>query len=175
MTDDLTPQEPRAARSPRRRIVPAIIAVGVLVAVVGLVWNLVGGSLFFYNADEAVERRTDLGDERFTLQGSPIGCSINEGFQGDDPVVTFSVSFGGEAVEHGVRGGDGARTDGHGALAPALGHLLLDLLVGGLGRLLTLDRDLGLLDGLVGVEQRLRLCGVLGVGGEECFISSAVD
>ena len=99
MTDDLTPQEPRAARSPRRRIVPAIIAVGVLVAVVGLVWNLVGGSLFFYNADEAVERRTELGDERFTLQGSPIGCSINEGFQGDDPVVTFSVSFGGEAVD----------------------------------------------------------------------------
>ena len=99
MTDDLTPQEPRPARSSRRKIVPAVIAIGVLVAVVGLAWNLVGGSLFFYNADEAVERRAELGDERFTLQGSPIGCSITEGFQGDDPVVTFSVSFGGEAVD----------------------------------------------------------------------------
>lgn len=99
MTDDLTPQEPRPARSARRKIVPAVIAIGVLVAVVGLVWNLVGGSLFFYNADEAVERRTELGEERFTLQGSPIGCSIVKGFRGDDPVVTFSVTFGGETVD----------------------------------------------------------------------------
>lgn len=99
MTADLTPQEPRPERAPRRRIVPAVIAVGVLVIVVGLVWNLVGGSLFFYNADEAVERRTELGDERFTLQGSPIGCSIREGFQGDDPVVAFSVAHGGQTVD----------------------------------------------------------------------------
>ncbi len=99
MTDDLAPQQPRPARSPRRKILPAVIATGVLAAVVGLVWNLVGGSLFFYNANEAVERRAELGDERFTLQGSPVGCSITEGFQGDVPVVAFSVSFGGEAVD----------------------------------------------------------------------------
>ena len=99
MTDDLAPQQPRPARSPRRKILPAVIATGVLATVVGLVWNLVGGSLFFYNANEAVERRAELGDERFTLQGSPVGCSITEGFQGDVPVVAFSVSFGGEAVE----------------------------------------------------------------------------
>lgn len=99
MTTDLTPQDPRPTRSARRRIVPVVIVVGVGVAVVGLVFNLLGGSLFFYNADEAVARRAELGDERFTLQGSPIGCSITEGFQGDDPVVAFSVTFGGEAVD----------------------------------------------------------------------------
>ena len=99
MTDSLSPQEPRPPRRARRRWVPALIAVGVLVAVVGLVWNLVGGSLFFYNADEAVERRAELGDERFTLQGAPIDCSIVDGFRGDDPVVAFSVAFGGQAVD----------------------------------------------------------------------------
>ena len=74
----LAPQEPRPARSGRRKIVPALVAIVMAGAVVALVWNLVGGSLFFYNADEAVERRAELGDERFTLQGAPIGCSIRK-------------------------------------------------------------------------------------------------
>ena len=108
MTDDvldgddaasLAPQEPRPARSGRRKIVPAVIAVVMAGAVVALVWNLVGGSLFFYNADEAVERRADLGDERFTLQGTPVGCTIIKGFQDDTPIVAFSVTHGGESVD----------------------------------------------------------------------------
>lgn len=104
MTDEiidesLAPQEPRRARSGRRRFVPAAIAVVMAGVVVALVWNLVGGSLFFYNADEAVERRDELGDERFTLQGLPIGCSIVEGFQEDNTVVAFSVTHGGIPVD----------------------------------------------------------------------------
>jgi len=99
VTGDLTPQEPRPARSRGGKVVSAVVAIGVVIVVVGLVWNLASGSLFFYNADEAVGRRAELGDERFTLQGSPIGCSITEGFRGDDPVVAFSVSFGGAAVD----------------------------------------------------------------------------
>lgn len=99
MTDDLAPQAPRPTRSGRRRFLPILIGVGVIVAVVGLVVNLVGGSLFFYNADEAVFRRVELGDERFTLQGAPIGCSIAKGFDDDDPVVAFSITFGGETVD----------------------------------------------------------------------------
>ncbi len=99
MTEDLTPTDPRPARSKRRRLVPLFIAVGLAVTIVGLIWNLLGGALFFYNADEAVARRADLGHERFTLQGAPIGCSITDGFQGDTPVVAFSVSFGGETVD----------------------------------------------------------------------------
>jgi len=98
-SDDLAPQAPRPVRSGRRRVLPILIGVAVIVAVVTLVANLVGGSLFFYNADEAIERRAELGDERFTLQGAPIGCSIVEGFNADDPVVAFSVTFGGETVD----------------------------------------------------------------------------
>ncbi|MEM8706142.1 MAG: cytochrome c maturation protein CcmE [Actinomycetota bacterium] len=97
--DSLTPQQPRPTRSRRRKVVPALIALVMAGAVVGLVWNLASGSLFFYNADEAVERRDELGDERFTLQGTPIGCSIVEGFQDDSPIVAFSVTFGGESVD----------------------------------------------------------------------------
>lgn len=69
--------------------------------VVGLVWNLVNGALFLYDADEAVARRAELGDERFTLTGAPIGCSILEdAFDLDGhPVVVFSMSFGGEAID----------------------------------------------------------------------------
>jgi len=99
MSTDLSPQAPRPVRKGRRRWLPAVIGVGVLVVVIVLVFNLLSGSLFFYNADEAVERRTELGDDRFTLQGSPIGCSIVEGFNGDDPVVAFSIIFGGTTVD----------------------------------------------------------------------------
>lgn len=97
--ETLTPQQPRPTRSGRRRLVPAVVAVVLAGVVIALVWNLVGGSLFFYNADEAVERRDELGDERFTLQGLPIGCSIANGFQRDNPVVAFSVTHGGVAVD----------------------------------------------------------------------------
>ncbi|MEO0491837.1 MAG: cytochrome c maturation protein CcmE [Actinomycetota bacterium] len=97
--DSLAPQEPRPTRSRRRKVVPALIALVMAGAVVGLVWNLASGSLFFYNADEAVERRDDLGDERFTLQGLPIGCSIVTGFQDDLPIVAFSVTHGGVSAD----------------------------------------------------------------------------
>lgn len=97
--DDLTPREPRTGRSRSRRWVAGLVAVGVVVVIVVLVWRLFTGTLFFYNADEAVERRVELGDDRFTLQGSPIGCSIMEGFRGEDPVVAFSIAFDGVAVD----------------------------------------------------------------------------
>ena len=97
--DSLAPQEPRPARTRRRKVVPALIALVMVGAVIGLVWNLASGSLFFYNADEAVERRDELGDERFTLQGLPIGCSIVEGFQNDLPIVAFSITHGGVSAD----------------------------------------------------------------------------
>ena len=65
--DSLAPQEPRPARTRRRKVVPALIALVMVGAVVGLVWNLASGSLFFYNADEAVERRDELGGRRRLL------------------------------------------------------------------------------------------------------------
>jgi cytochrome c-type biogenesis protein CcmE len=99
MTDTLAPRAPRAGRRGSRRWLPAIIAVAVLAAVVVLVLNLFTGALFFYNADEAIEQRTDLGDDRFTLQGIPIECSITKGTVGDEVVTAFSVSFGGAIVD----------------------------------------------------------------------------
>ncbi len=76
-----------------------MIALAVTAAVAALIANLLEGSLYFYNADEAVAERSDIGGKRFTLQGSPIGCSIVEGFSGDEPVVAFSLSFGGASVD----------------------------------------------------------------------------
>ena len=99
MTGELTPRAPRPLRARKARWSAVLIGLAVILAVAVLIYNLVEGSLYFYNADEAVEERTDIGDKRFTLQGTPIGCSILEGFRGDEPVVAFSVSFGGAAVD----------------------------------------------------------------------------
>jgi len=99
MNETLAPQSPREGRSRQRRWVPAAIGLAVVVAVVALVWNLLTGALFFYNADEAIEQRASLGDDRFTLQGTPVGCTITPGSQGEEVVTAFTVSFGGELVD----------------------------------------------------------------------------
>ena len=112
MTDTLAPQEPRAGRSRQRRWVPALIGLAVVVAVVALVWNLFTGALFFYNADEAVAQRSALGDDRFTLQGTPVGCSITAGNQGEEVVTAFTVAFGGVLVDVVHRGEPAELFDG---------------------------------------------------------------
>ncbi|MEM7141068.1 MAG: cytochrome c maturation protein CcmE [Actinomycetota bacterium] len=99
MTDTLAPQAPREGRTRTRRWVPAAIASVVALLIVVLVWNLFTGALFFYNVDEAIERRDELGDDRFTLQGTPVGCSIVEGAQGDDVVTAFSITFNGALID----------------------------------------------------------------------------
>ena len=61
----LTPHEarPSRVRRGRRRLIPWLLTVGVVVAVLFLVANLLGdAALFFYSADEAVERRVELGE-----------------------------------------------------------------------------------------------------------------
>ena len=99
MTGELTPRPPRPMRARKAPWVAGAVVLAVAAAVAALIVNLVEGSLYFYNADEAVEERAGIGDRRFTLQGAPIGCSIVEGFSGDEPVVAFSLSFGGAAVD----------------------------------------------------------------------------
>ena len=75
-------------------MIPWLLTVGVVVAVVFLIANLLGdAALFFYNADEAVERRVELGDDRFRVQGTPLEDTIIEGFRGDQPVVVFSLVY----------------------------------------------------------------------------------
>ena len=47
----------------------------VVVAVIAVVlWNgLSQATLFFYNVDQAVADRTELGDKRFRIQGNELG------------------------------------------------------------------------------------------------------
>ena len=85
---DLTPR----AAGPRRR--RGLLASVVLVAVVGAlafiaVKALGDASLFFLNADEAVEQRADLGTDRFRLQGTVVEASVDETDEG----VAFAVEF----------------------------------------------------------------------------------
>jgi cytochrome c-type biogenesis protein CcmE len=47
-------------------------------------------SLFFYNADEAVAKRAELGDSRFRLQGTVQDGSILDTGDGVDFVVAFN-------------------------------------------------------------------------------------
>lgn len=93
---ELTPREvdgipPRKRRSP--------VAYGVLVLVlIGLgvvVWKgLSSASLYFYNADEAVEQRLELGDKRFRLQGTVLGDDFDTTADG----VHFTVAYNGVSV-----------------------------------------------------------------------------
>ena len=98
---ELSPLTPRPGpRSQRaRRSIALLVVVGVAAAVSVLITNLLGdASLFFYNADEAVERRDELASERFSLQGTPIVAPVNT-FWDDRPVLAFSVSFNGAVVD----------------------------------------------------------------------------
>ena len=98
---ELAPLTPRpAGRSPRtRRWVAASITVAVVAAVVLLVSNLLGdAALFFYNADEAVQRRDDLASQRFRLQGTPL-TEPQTTFWDDQPVLAFAVGFNDTTVD----------------------------------------------------------------------------
>lgn len=95
---DLSPRTNRPAGRPLRWI-PVIVSVAVLGVVVYLVWGLVGGALFFYNADEGVARRDELGDDRFRMLGLPVAGTEVETFRDDDPVVAFAMSYCGVAVD----------------------------------------------------------------------------
>lgn len=96
---ELTPRTAPAAGAPTRaRRNPWAYGVLLLVlAGLGVVvyQGLTSASLYFYNADEAVEQRADLGDRRFRLQGSVVGDSIEPTDQG----VDFTVAYEGVPVD----------------------------------------------------------------------------
>ena len=74
---DATPR----VRPPRRRrtviVTVALVAIVAVLAVIAI-RSLGDASLFFLNADEAVEQRDDLGDDRFRIQGTPKSGTITE-------------------------------------------------------------------------------------------------
>jgi cytochrome c-type biogenesis protein CcmE len=96
---DLTPA-PVAPAPPRRRAVLAYGVLAVVVVAIGVVvyQALSSASLYFYNVDEAVEQRDDLGEDRFRLQGTVLGEGLEETGEG----IAFAVAFDGvrAAVRH---------------------------------------------------------------------------
>lgn len=91
---ELTPRPaPTPASTPRHRRSPW--AYGVLLAVLmglGVVvyQGLTSASLYFYNADEAVAQRDELGDKRFRLQGMVLGGSLESTEDGVDFTVAYN-------------------------------------------------------------------------------------
>lgn len=99
MDVDLTPRtagEPGPDSSTRRRRSP--LAVALLVLVLGaltfvLFRGLTNATLYYYNADEAVERREALGERRFRVQGD-VQDDVVETENG----ARFSIAFNGVSV-----------------------------------------------------------------------------
>lgn len=83
----------------RRPLLAILILMGVAIVVGVMVSNLIGGAVFFYNADEAVDRREELAGQRFRVQGTPVERSITETFHDEDPVVAFAIAMRGVAMD----------------------------------------------------------------------------
>jgi len=85
----------RPARSKGRGMVAAIVLVAVLGGTGFLLVKQIGAaSLYYYNADEAVAKKTSLGDRRFRIQGTFTG-SKSDLASGD---VKFAIAFNGARV-----------------------------------------------------------------------------
>jgi cytochrome c-type biogenesis protein CcmE len=90
---------PRSAAAPRRRRWWAIAVIVLILGGLAFVATkaLSDASLFFYNADEAIAKRDELGDSRFRLQGTVQEGSVVDIGDGVDFVVAFN---GAEVVVH---------------------------------------------------------------------------
>ena len=98
---ELSPLTPRPDRRPvrTRRWIAALVTAAVATGVALLIASLLGdAALFFYNADEAVERRGELAAQRFRLQGTPLS-EPERTFWDDRPVLAFPVGFNGAVVD----------------------------------------------------------------------------
>ena len=109
---DLTPRtldEPvqeKRKLSKRRKAGFGIILAGLLAGLGFLLFTtLSGASFFFLDVDEAVERREDLGSERFRIQGITIPNTIIRDadvvdFRTGERVtaLTFSIAFNGQVA-----------------------------------------------------------------------------
>ena len=73
---DLSPRDPGLGRSSRgsgRRWAPIAVLVLLGIALVFILVQARGASLYFKNADEAVAQRSSLGTKKFRLQGTVVG------------------------------------------------------------------------------------------------------
>ncbi len=100
---DLTPREVGDAPSRNKRILPKMVLAVVVVGLGFVVLQTLGSAaLFFYNADEAVERRDELVGQRFRVQGTPFGDPVRveverNGLQ--EIGVAFPIAFDGIVVD----------------------------------------------------------------------------
>lgn len=86
----------RPPRSPARSALSGILIV-VLIGAIGFVAvrQLQGSSVYYYNADEAVAQRTEIGDQRIRVQGTVVGDPVEV----DDDLVTFTIAFRGASID----------------------------------------------------------------------------
>jgi cytochrome c-type biogenesis protein CcmE len=91
---DLRPRRPPSSTARRRGGVVVIVLVVAALAFVATK-ALSDAALFFYNADEAVAKRDELGDSRFRLQGTVQDGTIETTGDG----VDFVVAYNGVPVE----------------------------------------------------------------------------
>lgn len=110
---DLTPSPPdlksQATRQnkswQKKTLYGGILAVILAGLGVLLFITLSGASLFFLDVDEAVQRREELGSERFRVQGITVPETINKEADVTNPdtgekevAVVFKIAFNGEIV-----------------------------------------------------------------------------
>lgn len=87
----------RARRSPARAVLGGVVIVALLGAIgFVLVRQLDGASLYYYNVDEAVAQRAEIGDRSIRIQGTVVGEPTE---QGDDESLVFALAFEGESVD----------------------------------------------------------------------------
>ncbi len=98
---DLSPRPARPVRSGARRWLPVSAAILVLLVIGVVLWRaLADATLVFREVDDAVERRLDLGDDRFRMLGSPLSGSVQEVTLADGrPAVAFSVALDGVVAD----------------------------------------------------------------------------
>lgn len=91
---DLTPRSADAARPSRpRRKWGAVVVLGLLLIAAGFIIRQALGTAtqFYYNADEAVHKRVDLGTKRFRVQGTVVDAP-----RPTADAVVFTIAFNGE-------------------------------------------------------------------------------
>ncbi len=81
---------------PRRGLIIGVVLVSALAAAgFLLIKQIDSASLYYYNADEAVAKRDDLGDQRFRIQGTVVERRPSPGEDG----LAFTIAFAGTRVE----------------------------------------------------------------------------
>jgi len=95
---DLTPRDDVAAgprrRAGVRRYLPLAVLGVLAIALIGVLTQARGASLYFKNADEAVKEKDELGTDRFRLQGTVTGKVTEEG-----AATLFTVQYKGVSVD----------------------------------------------------------------------------